>query len=186
MEVMPTLRVLVATIAVALSAMVISAQTSPSAANKSADKNGDRKALVPVVIELFTSEGCSSCPPADDVLAMMVKEQPVPGAQIIGLGEHVDYWDRLGWRDQFSSADFTARQNDYASRAFHTDSIYTPQLIVNGAEQVVGSDARKVKQAIAKAAQRPSPITLAVTISPDAPDRTQIPVQIQASLAAGA
>src|SRR6476660_283176 len=107
------------------------------------------KAAVPVVIELFTSEGCSSCPPADEVLAMLVREQPLRGVQIIGLGEHVDYWDRLGWRDQFSSALFTARQNEYAQRAFHADSIYTPQLIVNGETQVVGSDAKKVKQAIA-------------------------------------
>jgi hypothetical protein len=142
----------------------------------------------PVVIELFTSEGCSSCPPADDVLTMLVKEQPVPGAQIIALGEHVDYWDRLGWRDQFSSAQFTARQNEYALRAFHTDNIYTPQLIVNGEQEVVGSDARKVKQAIAKAAAKPARITLTLTLpNGTAADRGRaIPVQVQASVAPGA
>jgi hypothetical protein len=148
------------------------------------------KPAVPVVVELFTSEGCSSCPPADDVLAMLVRSQPVPGVQIIALGEHVDYWDRLGWRDQFSSAQFTARQNEYAQLAFHADSIYTPQLIVNGEQQVVGSDARKVKQAIAKAAERQASVALALTFPSDPPlDRgrtASIPVQVQANVAAGA
>jgi hypothetical protein len=144
---------------------------------------------VPVVIELFTSEGCSSCPPADEVLSMLVRDQPVRGVQIIGLGEHVDYWDRLGWRDQFSSAVFTARQNDYAQRAFHADSIYTPQLVVNGETQVVGSDANKVKQAIAKAAERQARVTLALTFpnggATDGKRPAQIPVQLQATVAAG-
>jgi len=160
----------------------LSAQTPPPAPAKAA-------ATVPVVIELFTSEGCSSCPPADDVMAMLVREQPVRGVQIIGLGEHVDYWDRLGWRDQFSSALFTARQNDYAQRAFHADSIYTPQLIVNGETQVVGSDAKKVKQAIAKAAERPASVTLALTFpnaaANDDKRPAKIPVQLQATVAAG-
>jgi hypothetical protein len=163
----------------------LSAQTPPAAS-----ASASSKAPVPVVIELFTSEGCSSCPPADDVLTALVREQPVRGVQIIGLGEHVDYWDRLGWRDQFSSALFTARQNDYAQRAFHADSIYTPQLIVNGETQVVGSDAKKVKQAIAKAAERPASVTLALTFPNGAPNDdkrpAKIPVQVQATVAAGA
>src|SRR5205809_963488 len=109
---------------------------------------GDR---VPVMVELFTSEGCSSCPPADDVLTKLVTTQPVANAEIIALGEHVDYWDRLGWRDPFSSAAFTARQTEYASQAFRTDNIYTPQLIVDGREAVVGSDYRAATAAIARA-----------------------------------
>jgi hypothetical protein len=158
-------------------------------------QNPPAKPSVPVVIELFTSEGCSSCPPADEVLSMLVREQPVRGVQIIGLGEHVDYWDRLGWRDQFSSALVTARQNEYAQRAFHADSIYTPQLIVNGETQVVGSDAKKVKQAIAKAAERPASVTLALTFpngsssnatATDGKRPAQIPVQLQATVASGA
>ena len=159
----------------------LSAQTPPTTAPAGAPA----KAAVPVVIELFTSEGCSSCPPADDVLATLVREQPLRGVQIIGLGEHVDYWDRLGWRDQFSSALFTARQNEYAQRAFHADSIYTPQLIVNGETQVVGSDAKKVKQAIAKAAERPASVTLALAFPNGAANGGKIPVQVQATVAAG-
>jgi hypothetical protein len=148
------------------------------------------KPPAPVVIELFTSEGCSSCPPADDVMTMLVKSQPVAGAQIIALGEHVDYWDRLGWRDQFSSAQFTQRQTEYAGRVFHTDNIFTPQLIVNGEQQVVGSDARKVKQAIAKAAERPPSVTLSLTVpntpAPDGRTPATVQVQVQATIADGA
>jgi hypothetical protein len=107
---------------------------------------------VPVIVELFTSEGCSSCPPADEVLTKLVTTQPVANAEIIALGEHVDYWDRLGWRDPFSSAAFTARQTEYASKAFRTDNIYTPQLIVDGREALVGSDYRAATAAIARAA----------------------------------
>ena len=109
---------------------------------------------VPVVVELFTSEGCSSCPPADAVLSQLAKEQPVAGAEIIALGMHVTYWDELGWKDVFSLPLATKRQQDY-SRVFGEDRIYTPQAVVDGAEELIGSAGAGVRQAIERAARRP-------------------------------
>ncbi|MEI9977274.1 MAG: DUF1223 domain-containing protein [Ignavibacteriota bacterium] len=100
----------------------------------------------PVLVELFTSEGCSSCPPADAALAQLDR-------QAIVLSEHVDYWDQLGWKDRFSSEAFTQRQQAYA-KGFGIDSPYTPQMVVDGQAQFVGSDTRRAAQEIAKAAAR--------------------------------
>lgn len=93
----------------------------------------------PIVIELFTSEGCSSCPPADKLLAELERQGSVNGRQILIMGEHVDYWDGLGWRDRFSSNVFTQRQTEYARR-LGTGSPYTPQMVINGRTEVVGND----------------------------------------------
>ena len=95
------------------------------------------------VVELFTSEGCSSCPPADNAVAKLLKEY---SRNVYVLGYHVDYWDNLGWRDAFSSADYTRRQKNYARTL--KSGIYTPQVIVNGEEQFVGSDENKLHTAI--------------------------------------
>lgn len=130
-----------------------------SAGGGPTDRSGARPDLeaspAPVLIELFTSEGCSSCPPADRLLTALLEEQPVAGARIIALGEHVDYWNDLGWVDRFSSRGFTQRQADYQARAFPRSGIYTPQLVVDGRFELVGSDARAARQAIANAAAAP-------------------------------
>ncbi|HEY7286368.1 MAG TPA: DUF1223 domain-containing protein [Vicinamibacterales bacterium] len=105
---------------------------------------------VPIVVELFTSEGCSSCPPADALLQKLLDTQPLAGAQIIGLGEHVDYWDHQGWKDRFSSAALTNRQQVYGAR-FNNDSVYTPQMVVDGRAELVGSDAGAARKALERA-----------------------------------
>lgn len=123
--------------------------TSPRASISSPDAGVQRK---PVLVELFTSEGCSSCPPADNLLANLEKNQPVAGAEVIALSEHVDYWNRLGWIDPFSAPEFSTRQSRYAE-IFRKDGIYTPQMIVDGQIEFVGSDVFKAREAIIKAAQ---------------------------------
>ena len=103
-------------------------------------------AALPILVELFTSEGCSSCPPADAVLARLHEKQPAPGVQLIVLSEHVDYWNNLGWRDPFSDALFTDRQSRYGSR------VYTPQAVVDGRTDVLGSDEEGIVRAATAAA----------------------------------
>jgi len=111
--------------------------------------------VTPVLVELFTSEGCSSCPPADLVLQRLEAGAGVPGAYVIALGEHVTYWDRLGWKDRFSADVFTKRQEDYTWQ-FPSHSAYTPQMIVNGQAEFVGSDEARARREILKAAQEPT------------------------------
>jgi hypothetical protein len=100
-----------------------------------------------VLVELFTSEGCSSCPPADDLLRKIDGKHTSDGTLIVGVSEHVTYWDHGGWKDPFDSDAITDRQNQYGGR-FHLDSVYTPQMVVDGRVQFVGSDGKALLQAI--------------------------------------
>ena len=109
------------------------------------------------VLELFTSEGCSSCPPADELLAKIQKESE--GKSIYILAYHVDYWDRLGWKDMFSSAEYSKRQTQYG-QWLHKSSVYTPQLIVNGKAEFVGSSESAIREAIAAQLDLKSPTGL--------------------------
>lgn len=107
-----------------------------------------------VLVELFTSEGCSSCPPADKVLMTLQNDQLVPNTEVITLGFHVDYWDSGSWRDRFSSREYTRRQEAYADR-LKTDGTYTPQIVVDGAFEFVGSNRAIANGTIAKSALQP-------------------------------
>ncbi len=106
----------------------------------------------PVVIELFTSQGCSSCPAADKNLAEIIENAEKNGQQVYGLSFHVDYWNYIGWKDPYSKAEFTERQKKYAS-INNFESIYTPQMIVNGEIEFVGSDKRTSSNEVDKALQ---------------------------------
>ena len=107
-----------------------------------------------VLVELFTSEGCSSCPPADKLLIDLDQNSITNGVTLITLSEHVDYWNRFGWKDPFSSAQYSQRQEEY-SRALKFEDVYTPQMIVDGRNAFVGSQRKTALEAIAKAAGAP-------------------------------
>jgi len=150
------------------------------------------RASTPVLVELFTSEGCSSCPPADALLAKLLREQPVAGAEIIPLSLHVDYWDHQGWKDPFSSKTFTLRQHGYG-RIFGEGRIYTPQMVVDGRDELIGSDESSARRVVGHAASRPHlPLRLDARVTgngvrlsidlPAAPPDTE-PVDVMVALA---
>jgi hypothetical protein len=118
------------------------------------------------LVELFTSEGCSSCPLADAFLNELAADARNSGKRIFALAFHVDYWNHLGWTDPFSNPKFTQRQQDYAN-VLHSRSFYTPQMIVNGTEQLVGSDRGRARRAIESALGRSAPVTITLRCSDD-------------------
>jgi hypothetical protein len=158
---------------VVLSAAAISqsglTQTTAAASNRTAER-------VPVVLELFTSEGCSSCPPADALLARVAEQQPVAGADVIALEEHVDYWDHQGWVDPFSSAQWTQRQREYALRL--TDhGVYTPELVVNGRYGFVGSRTGETYRAITGAAGQDHTVIVVSILKSDRDNHERVRVE---------
>ena len=126
----------------------------------SANVDGVEEVRGAVVVELFTSEGCSSCPPADALLRQIDGKQTKDGRRIIGISEHVTYWNHLGWSDPFSNEAFTQRQDEYGRR-FQLDSVYTPQMVIDGQVQLVGTD-RNVLQRELEKLRKPQPIAIRV------------------------
>jgi hypothetical protein len=135
-------------------------------------------ARTPVLVELFTSEGCSSCPPADALLVKLNELQPVADVTVIALEEHVDYWDRQGWRDPFSSAEFTARQRRYGEW-LHIDSPYTPEMLVDGQSEFLGSDSRRALSEVARAG-RIAKVPIRLTLREKSADQVSLAVAVDA------
>src|SRR5216683_4802378 len=143
---------------ISLSLVVTEARIQPQAGASSMNQE---MARTPVVVELFTSEGCSSCPPADALLARLSEGQVAGNIHLIALEEHVDYWNDLGWTDPFSSQDWTSRQYVYA-RTLGNGNAYTPQMVVDGTVQFVGSRTQQARESILKAAGKAKiPVALA-------------------------
>jgi len=133
----------------------------------------------PVLVELFTSEGCSSCPPADALLKRLDRTQPLEGAQLIVLSEHVTYWNHDGWVDRYSSDQLTDRQADYV-RHFGVDGSYTPEMVVDGESEFVPANAAKTQQALEKARSEPKLTVRVPSVSIQSPDAMKARVEVDA------
>jgi hypothetical protein len=145
------MRIAIAGLALTVACGAMMAQTEAPWREKQPAPGKDAKHVV--VVELFTGEGCSSCPPADALLAKLDAEYRAAGKPVLFLAEHVDYWDSLGWKDPFATAEFSARQRAYA-RSIKNDGssgVYTPQMVVDGRVGFVGSDEARARGAIDKA-----------------------------------
>ena len=155
-----------------------------AAATAMSGPSSDGTPRIPVLVELFTSEGCSSCPPADALLEKLDRSQPIGGAELVVLSEHVDYWNDIGWKDPYSSREFSARQGDYAHR-FRLDGPYTPQMVVDGDMELVGSDEwraiRVIKNAI-KTAKLPVVLS---SIHREGDNKLAVHVEVGPSVSSG-
>ncbi len=149
-----------------------------SAAQTSPVKKEPKNPGGAVLLELFTSEGCSSCPPADALLTQLATISHQEGVELIPLSFHVDYWNGLGWKDPYSSPAFTTRQRDYA-RCLGERSVYTPQLIVDGAVGLVGSDRNSVLEAVESARKEPKATILLSTAGVSDEPAGQIPIRVR-------
>jgi hypothetical protein len=116
-----------------------------------------------VLVELFTSQGCSSCPPADQVLKKLDEEAQMGTLPVVVLSYHVDYWNRLGWKDPYSSAEFSQRQRSYASK-INDQGVYTPQVVIQGQDGLVGSREREVRSAISTASRQENKVNITATL----------------------
>ena len=134
------------------------------------------------VVELFTSEGCSSCPPADKLLAEMVADSRAKGDRVYPLAFHVDYWNTPAWRDRFSDSAYSHRQSEYA-KGLGSDA-YTPQMIVNGKREFVGSDRVRSRESLAEALSRPASVS--IRLQPGAPHEAVLPVDFSIEGSTGA
>jgi hypothetical protein len=126
----------------------------------SVKNSGNDSAQSFAVVELFTSEGCSSCPPADKVLGNIVEDSRKDGKPVFALAFHVDYWNRLGWKDEYSSAEYSERQRNYA-RALGSN-VYTPQMVINGTDEFVGSNSATATKSIQNGLDKPAAASVAL------------------------
>jgi hypothetical protein len=134
----------------------------------------------PVLVELFTSEGCSDCPPADALLEKLDRLESINNVEIIALSEHVDYWNDIGWKDPYSSGEYSLRQGAYG-RQFGLGSVYTPQMVVDGRAQFVGSNETDAVRAIENAGKiEKIPLSLS-SIRFDGADRIVLHVEASPS-----
>jgi hypothetical protein len=156
----------------------LGASARNSSLSQSSPDSSSGVARVPVVVELFTSEGCSSCPPADKFLADLDRKQPIAGVQIIPLEEHVDYWDRDGWHDPFSSSVFTDRQVEYAQR-FGLSGPATPQLVVAGREHYYLNSMPKSREAILEAMKSPQARVSLVLLTGADPEELRAGIKVE-------